>query len=425
MEELKKIKKEVKGKLSLCFDNITLANATQNKQINREYNNQLDIPENLVDDLLICNQAISIPLTKGKEKDSVGGLIDRASLQMIEEAIHFTAGKATQELPCFENDKVFTEQLPKIEKLTIFGGILFNHFGHFLVESLGRLWAYDSFRQFDPYIFFNLYHSWGLPDHLTKTNFINQVLSGFKIPADRLILSKQPIEFERIIIPSQRYGFGYLEQPDNIFLSFIRTFKFKHIDPPGFENADKVYVSRSKLPEAHSKIVGELLFEEYLASEGYKIFHPEEFSLYQQLTVYRKAEKIIFCDGSAAHSCILLPYLQADLAIIFRYKGSVLKNNPSFRQFCGYRKYVLWIDALKEQYQFGIHVTASLSTADWYKVSASLQRQDFVTKLFNQFYHINYLDLVKRDLAKFIRQISSNPDFIDFMINLGTVHCKE
>jgi hypothetical protein len=251
------------------------------------------------------------------------------------------------------------------------------------------------------------------------------VLSGFKIPPDRLIFSKQPIEFERIVIPSQKYGFGYLENPDDVFLDFIKKFKFKHITPPGFENADKIYVSRSKLPEADSKIVGESLFEEYLISEGYKIFHPQNYSLFQQLTVYENAKKIIFCDGSAAHSCILLPNLQADLAVIIRYKGSLIKNNPRFRQFFGYRKYVLWIDALKEQYQFGMPITFALSTADWYQASVSLKKKDFVIKPFYQFNNINYPELVRRDLAKFIREISSLPDFIDFMMNLDTVHRKE
>lgn len=276
------------------------------------------------------------------------------------------------------------------------------------------------------HIFFSIYTILGAyPDYLSRTNFINQALSGFKIPPNKLIFSKHPIGFKKIIIPSQKYGFGYLENPDDIFLDFIQKFKFKHITPPGFENADKVYVSRTKLPEADSKIVGESLFEEYLISEGYKIFHPEEFSLFQQLTVYENAKKIIFCDGSAAHSCILLPNLQADLAVIIRSKGSLIKNNPRFRQFCGYGKYVLWIDALKEQYQFGMPITFALSTADWYQVSVSLQKQDFVIKPFYQFNNINYPELVRRDLVKFIREISSLPGFIDFMMNLGTVHRKE
>jgi capsular polysaccharide biosynthesis protein len=75
-------------------------------------------------------------------------------------------------------------------------------------------------------------------------------------------------------------------------------------------------------------IRGESLFEEYFISEGYKIFYPEKFDFFQQLTVYNNAKKIIFCGGSAAHACLLLPDLQADVAVILRWSGS----NPRWDQ---------------------------------------------------------------------------------------------
>ncbi|MEG4810813.1 hypothetical protein QUA82_24090 [Microcoleus sp. F8-D3] len=67
-------------------------------------------------------------------------------------------------MPKIDNKEEFGRQIPSIEELVFFGGRLNDRFGHFLLESLSRLWAYEAFRQFDPYIFF--YTPRGMPDYL-------------------------------------------------------------------------------------------------------------------------------------------------------------------------------------------------------------------------------------------------------------------
>ncbi len=386
---------------------------------NQDSQNELPTVKTLIKDVLICEQVIAFPLERGKEKRFAGGLVDSERFQLIEEAIDINYwNEPYQEMPAIENEEDFVTQIPSIEKLVFFGGRLNNHFGHFLLESLGRLWAYETFRQFDPYIFF--YTHWGMPNYLEKSNFIHQVLSGFKIPHEKLIFANHPIRLRKVIIPCNKYGYSYVSVPEPVFLNFIRKFQFKQITPTGFENVDKIYVSRSKANRG--RIIGESLFEEYLISEGYKIFYPEEFDLSQQLTVYKNARKIVFCAGSAAHACILLPDLQADVAVILRWAGS----NPHWDrvrltiadQFRGYGKEVLSVDTVKGQYRFGLDPWSGLSNVDWYHASILLQKHGFVTKPFDKFKEINERELAKSYLDSYLKEIASCSQFIDFMLDL-------
>ena len=189
--------------------------------------------------------------------------------------------------------------------------------------------------------------------------------------------------------------------------------------PKGFENADKIYVSRTKMGIESGRIIAERLFEEYLKSNGYKILYPEFYTFFQQLTIYSNAKKIIFCSGSPVHTCILLPDLQADVAIIARCQHPC-DNLYMTMQFKGYGKTVLGVDALRGQYQFGEYFSFALSDVDWYEASIILKRQGFVHTPFDSFNQLDYYNLIRCELQSYIKAKlkSGNPKFIDFMMKL-------
>ena len=384
----------------------------------------LKVEKKLIDEILIYEEVLSYPLARSLVQDTEytkysGGLINTKTYQLIAEAVHTDEGNYCQELPTFNFHELAHKKISELKYPLLFGGILFNNFGHFLLESLSRLWAYDFVREIDPYILF--YTPYGYPDYLDKNNYINQVLTGFGIPLKRIVFINQLVKIDKVLIPIQKYGHGYLTNPDAIFLNFIRSFRFKHDTPKGFENADKIYVSRSKMPIDSGKPIAENLFEEYLLSNGYKVFYPEKFSLYQQLTVYHNAKKIIFCDGGAIHTCILLADLQADIAIIVRRRDPRWSGRFMAEQFEGYGKSVLWIDEVSGQYQFGRETWDALSSVNWYKVSISLENERFVNTRFNSFNQTEYSNLAKYELKKYIQKLSNsnnNDSFIEFMMGI-------
>ena len=378
----------------------------------------------LAKEISIHENVISYPLTQaiGENDPGIlyfGGLVNPATQTLIHEAIHCRGAAYTQSLPITSIEKYFLDNCLEIQQPILFGGILFNHFGHFILESLSRLYAYPMVRKINPLVLF--YSQFGPPRYLEKNNFVNQILTGFRIPLDRLIFVGQVAKISEVIIPTQKYGFGFTREPDELFVKFIRSFRFQHKLPRGFEKAAKIYVSRSNLRNKGGQI-GEKIFERYLAGEGYRIFYPEQYTFFEQLTVYACAEKLIFSEGSALFSCMFLTDMKADVAVVCRRREPHHSMRGATDCLHGFGKSILWIDAVCGQYQFGLDTWDALADIDWCEVSRLLREHGFVNNLFRILTDDDHLALVRSELQNYLREISGNPKFVDHMMRLKETH---
>lgn len=383
---------------------------------------QRDIHEDKT--ISVYEEVIVYPLKNLAYHNYYGGLISNSTYELLTEAVYLNnAGIPCQHLTDFNAQENLSKNLPHIAGTFLYGGLLMSHYGHFLTESLGRLWAYELVKDLNPYICF--YAPWSIPNYLDENNYVNQILTGFGIPPERLVILNQLSILEKVIVPRQKYD--YITRPDSVFLRFCKDFTFRNDCPQGFENADKIYVSRTNLPKTdeseagvfvYGRVIAESLFEEHLISQGYKIFHPELYNLFQQLTVYNSAQKIIFFSGTAVHSCILVPNLQADVAIIARAKGGEFFHN----QLQKYSQSVFYIESIRAQYQFGIPEYSALADIDWYKVTTLLKERGFVNDILN-LNRDEYNRLVKSEVQTYIKLLSSDTiyhhkHFIEFMMKL-------
>lgn len=368
-------------------------------------------------EITMLENLVAIPLRDGKSRDYSGGLISLATGDLVEEAIHIRqlnkSAVLSQEISFPAVQELHCDSLPEIKSLVIYGGLLFEHFGHFLLESLGRLWAYEKVRHLDPYIFFLL--SYDPPEYLATSNFAYQIFKGFDIPLDKILFVKEPTRIRSVIVPSQKYGTAQLLRPGTDFIEFVRKFRFPVQSPTDFQNADKIYVSRSRLVPGNGRVVGEKLFEEYLANQGYAIFHPQEHSVYQQLSVYCNASKIIFLDGSALHSCILLPDLVAQVCVIARRTDTQYDLSEIIDQFRGYGQRVKWIDCVEDQYQFGMESWQALALVNWSQVSKRLLFTGFVNETMNDIPESELQEILKIDIREHVKAIANEPAFVRYM----------
>lgn len=174
------------------------------------------------------------------------------------------------------------------DRTVVWGGVLFDHFGHFLCESLNRLWyVVNHSEQAYPVVFI-----------CEKTRAISaavrSLLELLDLSGDRLILIDRPTRFAKIIVPeasSVLTGFYTKEFP----LPF-RAIAQKIASRP-FE---KVYFSRRKF-RGGIKIYGEDKLEKVFRKNGYKIVYPEQISLREQIAYVKGAKEIACVMGSAAH----------------------------------------------------------------------------------------------------------------------------
>jgi hypothetical protein len=179
-----------------------------------------------------------------------------------------------------------------------------------------------------------------------------------------------------------------------------------------------VYVAR--LPASgRGAQIGERAFADALALDGYAVFRPERHSLVEQLTVYSRAEHVVFAEGSAVLGCVLLPDLTAEVAVVARRRDPVRDVRTATDCFRGYGKDVLWIDAVGRQFSFGLESWDALAEIDWSFVSRALSDAGFVTPAFA----VECSDAqLRNELRAFVRELLDEPRALDFFGACGEIH---
>ena len=177
----------------------------------------------------------------------------------------------------------------------LYAGLGRHHFGHFLVETITRLWALDhKAKGCDGIVV--------IPKHGIDFNavmrrrlgaFFDMLSGGLPVR-----IAATPLRVETLYVPTQ--GFGHMSwltaTPE--FRQHIRQRLTSQITPEGPE---KLYISRTGLKDAAQAMPQEERVEATMAKAGYTIFHPQKHPLHVQCSRYMAARQIVGPDGSAFH----------------------------------------------------------------------------------------------------------------------------
>ena len=195
----------------------------------------------------------------------------------------------------------------------MWGGILLNHFGHFLTESTPRLWGLGPLAgQIDGIVWL---HKRNEDVANLHTTFLRQM--RIELP---LHIVKEPTEVETLHIPGQGFGLGRISFGTPAFRDFFRNDFAAGVAAKG---AEKLYISRSALGPKKGGALGEQVLEDHLAREGYAIFHPQKHSLEDQIATYRAARQIVALDGSALHLAAFVCGAEQAIAMVRRRSSSM------------------------------------------------------------------------------------------------------
>jgi len=192
----------------------------------------------------------------------------------------------------------------------LWGGVLWGHFGHFLVESTGRLWPLPA-----------------LPEPIAGVLFIPKAprrgadLSGFQsafldlagVPHTKVLTA--PARVEKLFVPGQGFGLGRIAAGTAHARHWYRTHFARNVAPDGPE---KLYISRSGLGAGRAKLLCEDHVDRLLEAEGYTVFHPQHHDLATQIARYKAARQVIACEGSAIHLFAMVARPEQRLAILVR-----------------------------------------------------------------------------------------------------------
>ncbi|MBO6603050.1 MAG: DUF563 domain-containing protein [Roseicyclus sp.] len=234
----------------------------------------------------IIDDAVIVPNARG---DGGLGVLDAKGLFVPESTI-FRGDVALFSPPAP------IEPVEHIAGTHLFAGIMSWHFGHFLVESLSRLWPIHAPPEsFDSLLFVPK----GPADRdRVETGFQAEFLDILSPGVRRQVLTR-PTRVDRLIVPEQGFGTGALETGTPEFRLFLQSRTWPE---PEANSPKRLYVSRAGLSKTKKgRILGDVALEQYLSDRGFRVLRPERLSLTEQISLYRGAKRIIFDDGSAVH----------------------------------------------------------------------------------------------------------------------------
>lgn len=192
---------------------------------------------------------------------------------------------------------------------------LFNnaHFGHFISESLARLWALDVIRPPASLVFFGRLPMQPLP--AWAQGLLNLLAPG--IPLTQL---RAPLRLDRLVVPEQACLPSGVMRGDPLNRAFLHRRLLP--DPAEIDTAwgpgpRRLYVSRSGLVN-EAQILGEEQIERQMQAEGYRVIRPETLPLRNQLALYAGAERLVFAEGSALHVYALVCRPDQHVFVIWR-----------------------------------------------------------------------------------------------------------
>lgn len=209
--------------------------------------------------------------------------------------------------------------LPHRKGTWLWGGVLWMHFGHFLVESSARFWALDHVdEKIDGILFVPRRVKNGSDVAGFQRDFVKLMDGDLDIAC-----AGTPETVERLIVPGQGFGLGAMSVGTEEYRDVMRKRLGKDIAPDG---SKRLYISRSKLPPGRGNLIGEADLEANLSEAGYTIYHPEKHDLNHQIATYKAAEKVIAAEGSALHLLAMVAHPDAQVAIVVRRPSGATRN---------------------------------------------------------------------------------------------------
>ncbi|KIN75500.1 glycosyltransferase 61 family protein [Sulfitobacter guttiformis] len=213
----------------------------------------------------------------------------------------------------------------------LFGGPVWNHFGHFFVDCIHRLWALkQNGESYDGVVFLAVQGLQNIqtPEHLANAappKFLADLMTLLDMPDVPVIFVRDIAVFEHLDVPepgtAPRCEIEPFYRP---YLDLYQEILTDKLAPQIRTAPEKIYMGRSHLLNKGG-ILGCSYFEARVREAGVHCSLPEKLSLADQLAHLIGASSILFDEGSAAHPTQVLSKVSTEFCMLPRRA-----NNESF-----------------------------------------------------------------------------------------------
>lgn len=203
----------------------------------------------------------------------------------------------------------------KISGSWMYGGILYDHFGHFLSESVHRLWSWKLCQNSCEGIVFLTSGPRNL-DGFGK--YVIELLKLWDIDPQKIKIVREVSIIEELYLPLPGGSIGVSQHSwYNSHLERLSANE-KYIDS---HYPEKVLFSRKNFLTS-GKIIGFDAIENLLADEGYHLICPEECTLLEQIKYISNAKEVVWEEGSNIHVLDILPKQELK-AVVFKRRRNL------------------------------------------------------------------------------------------------------
>lgn len=174
----------------------------------------------------------------------------------------------------------------------VYFGMFFSHWGHFLVDLIGRLWYFAEHRGQKIKLAY-------LGTEDPRGNFL-EFFSLLGIEKEDLLHITTPTRFRNVIVPefACKSCEWYSDEYRSIFDSMIAAVEEQGYVPAELPPLEKVYFTRLAFGKAKTTEIGEDLLAKWLRANGFSLIAPEKLSVRDQIYVWNHAGHIACLDGS-------------------------------------------------------------------------------------------------------------------------------
>ena len=239
----------------------------------------------------LLKNSIMMPL-QGSMDSFAGGLFDADGQFVADSLLH--RGRPCE--PCTPSET--------LQGTYIYGGCLFGHFGHFIWESLSRLYVVRKCKPY-PIVFSS-------PNDTEKI-FLEAFHALYKTLGAKngIQLVARPTRIENLIYDSPGSSLSPL------FITDAQLTALMHCDFRDMEPVhEKVWLSRAMLN--FGKLTNEREIEKAIRALGFTILYPEKLTFLEQIRIVSTAKIVAGCDGSAFFSVLFAKHVAGKFLVFNR-----------------------------------------------------------------------------------------------------------
>ena len=205
----------------------------------------------------------------------------------------------------------------RISGKSLYLGHYTGHYGHFLLESLSRLWTLEHRSLieagYERVVFHPFLHK---TPKVTVFSPAKISFASYGITADKVLLINEPTIFEHLTVPEPLLEINHRVDPmlASVYekvaqyclsLTSSRPNLVCQLFGWGGSDSLKLYVSRRRTRGYHP-MRKERAVESVFRDLGFKILHPERWRFEQQVALFRRADVLAGVEGSALHNSVFM-----------------------------------------------------------------------------------------------------------------------